>query len=439
MAGVGSFGGFLKADYQQVVIIGPFLDATDGVTPETGIALGTADQAEIIKHGATTVTDISGNTWAALTDCDGYYKLTLTASDLDTEGVLTVVIQDSSECMPVRVNFMVLSDNVFNSLFAASGTDLLDVQLAGCDADVITAAAIADPAIDNATFAADVGSTAYASNIIALAVRKVLDELNLDHLLKVAVASNTDLSTEVADGSILANVLAKDSGDTSDYDPTTDSLEAIRDKLTDIETDTAEIGTAGAGLTDLGGMSTGMKAEVQSEVNDALVALNLDHLMYQAVANTSDLTGEVPDETVLSLLLTKAGDTSDYDASTDSLEGIKDNVTEDLDDIKGTDFVKDTNSLVNIAGTPGVEKNAALNNFMFLMVDSDGDPVEGLTVTCQLSKDGAAFVASTNSVSEVSGGIYKISFTAAEMNYDIITLKFSATGARDRFITLLTN
>lgn len=35
--------------------------------------------------------------------------------------------------------------------------------------------------------------------------------------------------------------------------------------------DTAEIGVAGAGLTDLGGMSTGMKAEVQVEANAACV------------------------------------------------------------------------------------------------------------------------------------------------------------------------
>lgn len=39
------------------------------------------------------------------------------------------------------------------------------------------------------------------------------------------------------------------------------------------------IGVAGAGLTDLGGMSIGMQAEVQSECNDALVANHLDHLL----------------------------------------------------------------------------------------------------------------------------------------------------------------
>jgi len=40
--------------------------------------------------------------------------------------------------------------------------------------------------------------------------------------------------------------------------------------IQDIETDTAEIGTAGAGLTDLGGMSTAMKAEVNAECDTAL-------------------------------------------------------------------------------------------------------------------------------------------------------------------------
>lgn len=98
----------------------------------------------------------------------------------------------------------------------------------------ITAASIADAAIDNATFAADVGSTAYASNIIALAVRKVLDELNLDHLIAVADAD------DVVNDSIIAKLASKGAtADWSDFDNTTDSLQANRDN----------IGTAGAGLT----------------------------------------------------------------------------------------------------------------------------------------------------------------------------------------------
>ena len=147
-------------------------------------------------------------------------------------------------------------------------------------------------------------------------------------------------------------------------------------KLTDIETDTGEIGTAGAGLTDLGGVSTAMKAQIQVEANDALIANNLDHLMLTPVASNANMTVEVPDGTVLSNIMTKGSNTSDFSVATDSLEGARDTIVaqdtttnvaailadtgttldDHLTDIKGTAFVKDTNSLVNLAGTPGIQK-----------------------------------------------------------------------------------
>jgi len=86
--------------------------------------------------------------------------------------------------------------------------------------------------IANATFNADVGSTVYASNIVALAVRKVLDELNLDHLMKTAVGNNADMTTEVTDGTVLSNIMTKGS-DTSDFTVGDDALEAIRDAIVD--------------------------------------------------------------------------------------------------------------------------------------------------------------------------------------------------------------
>lgn len=70
-------------------------------------------------------------------------------------------------------------------------------------------------------------------------------------------------------------------------------LVAIESELIKVYSDTTtletQIGTAGDGLTDLGGMSTGMKAEVQTEANDALVANHLDHLVsvQDAVADLS--------------------------------------------------------------------------------------------------------------------------------------------------------
>ena len=85
----------------------------------------------------------------------------------------------------------------------------------------------------------------------------------------------------------------------------------------------ARIGAAGASLTDLGGMSTGMKAEVQTEANDALVANNLDHLALTATG-AADMTTEVADNTILSRVLSN-GDTSAFVPSTDGLQPIRDN------------------------------------------------------------------------------------------------------------------
>jgi hypothetical protein len=88
-----------------------------------------------------------------------------------------------------------------------------------------------------------------------------------------------------------------------------------------------------------------------------------------------------------------------------------------------------------------VAKNVALANFSLLMVDSDDhfSPITGLTVTAQISKDGGAFAGATNSVSEIANGVYKISFTQAEMNADVLVWTFTATGADQRTITVLTD
>ncbi len=109
-------------------------------------------------------------------------------------------------------------------------------------------------------------------------------------------------------------------------------------QLDNIETDTqdlqTQIGTAGTGLTDLGGMSTAMKAEVQVEANDALVANNLDHLLAVATAS-SDMTTEVVDQSVMSYLLAN-GDTSVFDGSTDALSNQQANIGTTGTELTGT-------------------------------------------------------------------------------------------------------
>lgn len=90
----------------------------------------------------------------------------------------------------------------------------------------------------------------------------------------------------------------------------------------------------------------------------------------------------------------------------------------------------------------GIQKNTALNNFEFPMFDS-ADHITlktGLTITAQRSIDGVAFAACANSASEVgTTGVYKINLANTDLNGDVITFLFTATGADARLITIKTN
>ena len=61
-----------------------------------------------------------------------------------------------------------------------------------------------------------------------------------------------------------------------------------------------------------------------------------------------------------------------------------------------------------------------------------------LAANSQRSIDGAAFANTSNVPTELSNGIYKVDLLAADMNGDIIVLKFTGTGADTRFITIVT-
>ncbi len=91
-----------------------------------------------------------------------------------------------------------------------------------------------------------------------------------------------------------------------------------------------------------------------------------------------------------------------------------------------------------IASLVGIKKNTALPNFQFAMFDSSGDPKTGATVTVSISKDGGTFAAVDGTVTEISNGFYKVSFTSTEMNAKNIAVKASATGAKSTLFLITT-
>ena len=77
-------------------------------------------------------------------------------------------------------------------------------------------------------------------------------------------------------------------------------------------------------------------AAIEGECEDAIEADNLDHLMKATVSDTSDhvdMTTEVPDDTVLSNIMTVAGNTSDFERRDDSLQAIGDRLTDTGKDV----------------------------------------------------------------------------------------------------------
>lgn len=96
----------------------------------------------------------------------------------------------------------------------------------------------------------------------------------------------------------------------------------------------------------------------------------------------------------------------------------------------------EASSLLTKAG--GFKKNTAVAAFPFTMVTSAGTPLAGVTVTATRSLDGAAFASCANAVTAISNGAYKIDLAAADLNADTVILRFTATGAKDRFFTIKT-
>lgn len=114
--------------------------------------------------------------------------------------------------------------------------------------------------------------------------------------------------------------------------------------------------------------------------------------------------------------------------------------TDFCDQVQATVF---TDLLVTSGGrayiNDNILQNTALNGFTFLMVDSSTSfPKTGLSVAAQRSLGGAGFAPCANSVSEVGNGVYTINLAAADLNAPVVMLRFTASGAADLDLQLIT-
>lgn len=153
--------------------------------------------------------------------------------------------------------------------------------------------------IANASFNADVGSTAHDSNIIALACRKILEELNLDHLLKVTtgVAADGDLEAFCVAGTVMAHMLAT-GADATAFKASTDSLQGIRDHIGD-GTNLTEAGGDGDHLTEVvlsAAANTAVIDEFETQSNADPTGFKVNVMEVNGTAQTAnDMSGDIND------------------------------------------------------------------------------------------------------------------------------------------------
>lgn len=94
---------------------------------------------------------------------------------------------------------------------------------------------------------------------------------------------------------------------------------------------------------------------------------------------------------------------------------------------------------VYLADPLQIQKNTAFNNFPFIMYASGTNtPKTGLTVTATRSIDGSSFAACANSPAELGNGYYLINLAASDVNGTVINFRFSATGADDTDVSVIT-
>lgn len=92
-----------------------------------------------------------------------------------------------------------------------------------------------------------------------------------------------------------------------------------------------------------------------------------------------------------------------------------------------------------VAIASSIKQNQACNGFQFVMTNSTTHaPQTGLTVTAQRSLAGAGFGLCANPVVEMSNGVYVINLAATDTNANSIMYRFTAVGADDLDILILT-
>lgn len=139
----------------QEILLGPFVDSTDGDTAETGLTIANTD-IKLFKHGGTTLTD--KNSGGATHISNGYYYAVLDATDTDTVGNLEVHVKVAG-ALAVNREFIVVEEAVYDAIYASGATVAVNVTQINSSANAaarlaLSAGVIIPGTVDTTAFSA---------------------------------------------------------------------------------------------------------------------------------------------------------------------------------------------------------------------------------------------------------------------------------------------
>ena len=401
-------------------------------------------QSDLLSHIDTTGVQINASTMSDLRSAITAITATISASDISDIASATYAMfaSDVSDLLSrtTQINSRVLLNESMVSDVYSLLSDLNSNFGSRIPKEPAARSQLSDLASDIKSAVGNVSVTLTASDIsdIASAVVANLPGLNASDISDIAsavwAAKYTAHSGASSFGSLFSDVYSRI---VQIQSTASDAASAAQQGASRALVNQSRISDVQSQIT----AGVALDASTMSDLRSAIAATELDASDLSDIASAV-YVGLVSD---LSDILSAAQQTNSLvllnQSRVSDIYSLLSDVSSDLGVMSGV--LSDTYSLVTAVAADlpqKITKNTALSNFEFLMVDSTDHVTgkTGLTITATRSIDGAAFAACANSATEVANGIYKINLAAADLNGDCITLKFTASGADARFITILT-
>lgn len=165
----------------QITKLGPFVDDTDGTSPEVGLTIAAADIQLSKNGGGMAAKDSGGGTH----DKNGWYTITFNATDTTTVGRLQVSCKVAG-ALAVWMEFTVLEEAIYDALFATSAQGFDSNQRVNLGRWIGTAVTLSAGVPDvNISSTDNVDLTAAQAASVKVEADLALKDIHLDHIFAV--------------------------------------------------------------------------------------------------------------------------------------------------------------------------------------------------------------------------------------------------------------